>query len=256
MTAPRPLFHPLSSARRLAVGALSIAALALLTGWAPAKPAAAPAPASASAPAPLWSAQVTVSAIGAHIVGNPAAKVRLVEYFSYTCGHCGQFAKAAATPLKTQYIDKGLVAVEYRNLIRDPFDLTAALLARCGAAKAFPGNHQAIFATQPGWLDRIDKATDAQHARWSEGSIGERTRRIAADTGLAALMRQRGYDAARINACLDSDVARTEVIGMTNIGFNTDKVHGTPSFFINGADTGVHDWPSLKTRLDLAIKGS
>lgn len=236
-----------SLSRRLAVGALSAAALALLTGWAPAKRAAAPA---------VWSANVTVSPIGAHIVGNPAAKVRLVEYYSYTCSHCGHFAEVATAPLKTQYIDKGLVAIEYRNLIRDPFDLTAALLARCGAAKAFPGNHQAIFAAQSTWLARIEKATEAQKARWSEGSIGERTRRIAADTGLKTLMQERGYDAARIDACLDSDVAQAEVIGMTNIGHNTDKVRGTPSFFINGRDTGVYDWPSLKTRLDLAIKGS
>ncbi|PKP99018.1 MAG: protein-disulfide isomerase [Alphaproteobacteria bacterium HGW-Alphaproteobacteria-13] len=237
MTKPR--HRPLS--RRLAVGALSAAALALLTGW---------------APATLWSAKVTVSPIGAHIIGNPAAKVRLVEYFSYTCNHCGDFAKAAAAPLKTQYIDKGLVAVEYRNLIRDPFDLTAALLARCGTAQAFPGNHQAIFAAQSAWLTRIEESTKAQQARWSEGGIGERMRRIAADTGLTALMQKRGYDAARIDACIDSEVAQAEVIGMTNIAHNTDKVRGTPSFFINGVDTGVHDWPSLKTRLDLAINGS
>lgn len=248
MTRPRlRLLSRRPRSRRLAVGALSAAALALLTGWTPAKTTAAPA---------AWSATVTVSPIGAHIVGDPAAKVRLVEYFSYTCSHCGHFAQAATAPLKAQYIDKGLVAVEYRNLIRDPFDLTAALLARCGTAKAFPGNHQAIFAAQSGWMDKIEKATEAQLARWSEGGIGERTRRIAADTGLKALMEGRGYDAARIDACLDSEVARAEVIGMTNIARSTDKVRGTPSFFINGADTGVHDWPSLKTRLDLAIKGS
>ena len=247
MTKPRPFSRrPLS--RRLAVGALSAAAIALLTGWAPAKPAAKPAAA--------WSAKVTVSPIGAHIVGNPAAKVRLVEYFSYTCSHCGHFAVVAAAPLKAQYIDKGLVSVEYRNLIRDPIDLTAALLARCGTAKAFPGDHQAIFAAQSSWLAGIEKATEAQQTRWSEGGIDERMRRIADDTGLGALMQRRGYTAAQIDACLSSDVARAEVIGMTNIGFNTDKVRGTPSFFINGADTGVHDWPSLKTRLDLAIKGS
>jgi protein-disulfide isomerase len=244
MTRFRPR-RPLS--RRLAVGALSAAALALLTGWAPAKPAASPA---------AWSAKVATSPIGAHIVGNPAAKVRLVEYFSYTCSHCGDFVRAATAPLKTQYIDKGLVAVEYRNMIRDPFDLTAALLARCGTAKAFPGNHQAIFAAQSAWLGRVEKANETQQARWSEGGIGERVRRIAADTGLKALMQGRGYSAADIDTCLDSEVAQAQVIGMTNIGHNTDKVHGTPSFFINGADTGVHDWPALKTRLDLAIKGS
>ena len=125
--------------RRTAIGALSIAALSLV--------AAAPA-----APAPAWSSKISTSAIGAYIVGNPAAKVRLVEYFSYTCSHCGEFARDGDVPLKTQYIDKGLVVFEYRNLVRDPVDLTAALLARCGGAKTFAANHHAIFMAQPVWL--------------------------------------------------------------------------------------------------------
>lgn len=249
MTALRPR----SLSRRLAAGALAAAALTLLTGWAPAKkPAAAPAAPTTA----LWSSKVTVSPIGAHIVGNPDAKVRLVEYYSYTCSHCGHFALTAAAPLKADYIDKGLVSVEYRNLIRDAFDLTAALLARCGTAKAFPGNHQAIFAAQAGWLGRVEKATQAQQTRWFEGALNDRLRRIAADTGLGTLMQRRGYTAAELDACLDSQVSQAEVIGMTNIGLKTDKVQGTPSFFIDGRDTGVFDWPSLKTRLDLAIKGS
>ena len=242
MPAPRSL----SLSRRLAVGALSGAALIMLTGWTPA-------PATPAAP---WSSRVTVSPIGAYVVGNPDAKVRLVEYLSYTCSHCGDFAKASATSLKTKYVDTGLVAVEYRNLVRDPVDMTAALLARCGTTRAFEGNHQAIFAAQSAWIGRISKATEAQKASWFEGTTGQSAGRIATDVGLRALMQRRGYNAAQIDACLDSGVAQAQLLGMTNIALGADKVQGTPSFSINGRNTGVHDWPSLKTRLDLAIKGS
>ena len=232
---------PALSSRRLAMGLMSAGALALLTAAAPAAP---------------WSATVTESPVGAIRVGNPDAKIKLVEYFSYTCSHCADFTKAGTAPLKTQYIDKGLVLFEYRNLVRDPVDMTAALLARCGGTKAFAANHQAIFAAQPTWFAKVQKATDAQMTSWYEGSTGQRARRIAADTGLTALMRARGYSAAQIDACLDSEVAQAEITGMTNIGRTADRVAGTPTFFINGRNAGVSDWAALKTRLDAALKPS
>lgn len=229
--------------RRSAIAALSAAALALLVAAAPAKPA-----------APRWSATVAESATGAYSVGNPQAKVRLVEYFSYTCSHCAEFANEAGTALKTGYVDKGLVLVEYRNLIRDPVDMTAAMLARCGGSKAFAANHQAIFAAQPTWLGKAAKMTKEQQAAWYKGSLGDRTQRIAADVGLDALMRARGYGAAQIDTCLASGVAEAELMGMTNIGVNADKVAGTPTFFVNGRKTEVGHWADLKPILDAALK--
>ena len=228
--------------RRAAVLALSGAALTLLAAT-PAKPA-------------LWSQTVTSSPIGAFLVGNPDAKVRLVEYFSYTCHVCADFAKAGSLPLKTQYLDRGLVLLEYRNLVRDPVDMTAALLARCGGPKAFSGNHQAIFAAFPTLIAKIQKATDAQTKSWFEGTTGERARKIAAGTGLAALMRARGYTQVQIEAALDSEVAQAELTGMTNIGLGADRVEGTPTFFVNGRNAGVTAWPALKSKLDLALKAS
>lgn len=232
--------HPIS--RRIAA-AFAASALTLFAVGAPAQPV-------------RWSAKVETSPIGAYVVGNPNAKVRLVEYFSYTCSHCADFAKAATVPLRTLYIDKGLVLFEYRNLVRDPVDMTAALLARCGPASAFAGNHDAIFAAQPVWLGKVVKATDAQKTSWYQGSLGDRARKIAADTGLAALMQKRGYTAAQIGACLDSEVAQTELEGMTNIGQTADHVRGTPTFFINGREAGANTWPAIKTKLDAALKGS
>lgn len=229
--------------RRAAVAALAASAFALLVAATPATPT-------------RWSANVSISSVGAHVVGNPKAKVKLVEYFSYTCSHCAEFAKLGSAPLKTQYIDKGLVLFEYRNLVRDPVDMTAALLARCGTVGAFAGNHDAIFAAQPVWLAKVVKATDAQKASWFQGDTGARARKIAADTGLTALMQKRGYTIAQVNACLDSEVAQAELTGMTNIGLSADHVLGTPTFFLNGRDAEVTVWSALKTKLDAALKGS
>ncbi len=228
--------------RRTAVLALSGAALTLIAAT-PAKP-------------KPWSASVTTSPIGAHVVGNPAAKVRLVEYFSYTCGVCAEFAKLGAPPLKTQYIDRGLVLFEYRNLVRDPVDMTAALLARCGGPAAFARNHQAIFAAFPTWMAKVKAVTDAQATSWYEGATGQRARRIAADTGLGALMRTRGYTQVQLDAALDSEVAQAELTGMTNIARGADRVTGTPTFFVNGRNAEVTAWPALKSKLDQALKAA
>ena len=229
--------------RRAAMLALSGAALTLIAAT-PAKPAAA------------WSSTVSTSPIGAILTGNPAARVKLVEYFSYTCHVCADFAKTGSAPLKTGYVDRGLVLFEYRNLVRDPVDMTAALLARCGGPKAFAGNHQAIFAAFPTFIAKVQKATEAQQKSWFEGSTAQRARKIAADTGLAALIRARGYTQAQIDAALDSEVAQAELTGMTNIGLGADRVAGTPSFFVNGRNAEVTAWPALKSKLDLALKAA
>src|SRR3546814_16668120 len=74
--------------------------------------------------------------------------------------------------------------------------MTAALLARAGGAKAFVGNHQAIFAAFPAMIAKVQKATEAQKKSWFEGTTAERARKIAADTGLTALLRARLYRGA------------------------------------------------------------
>ena len=92
----------------------------------------------AAAAAPRdWRATVTRTPTGAHLIGNPAARVKLVEYASYTCGHCGHFAAASAPVLKDRMIRSGSTSLEFRHLIRDGADLAAAVLARCGGPKAF-----------------------------------------------------------------------------------------------------------------------
>lgn len=223
--------------RRAAITAFAGAAVVLLAG--------------ASTP---WASTVSRSSIGAHVIGNPVAKVRLVEYFSYTCGACGNFATQSGALLNSTFVNKGTVLVEYRNLIRDPLDMTAALLARCGRASAFYGNHQAIFTEQRNWIGKVQAATEAQQKSWYEGEMSGRTKRMAVDSGLFALMKRRGYTDAQLNSCLASEVSLAELTSMTNIGRTQDHVTGTPSFFVNGQPVGSLEWGQIKTALDAALK--
>ena len=46
-----------------------------------------------------WTKAIGKTAEGAYFVGNPDAKVRLVEYGSMTCNHCANFHAQAMKPL-------------------------------------------------------------------------------------------------------------------------------------------------------------
>lgn len=209
---------------------------------------------AATKAAPRLSAKVSETGIGAFVSGNPNARLRLVQYFSFTCGACGAFAAVADAPLKTGYIDKGLVAFEYRNLVRDPLDMTAALLARAGGAAAFPGHYRALMGSQSTWLVRAGKLPEAVQAKWYEGSVAERATRIARDTGLDAMMRARGVTPTRITAALNSDVAAAALTAMTNLARGADRVTSTPGFLLQGKILDdAHDWPTVKSRLDRAL---
>ena len=92
-----------------------------------------------AAPAANWLTRITLSPMGGHVLGNPAAPTKLVEYVSYTCSHCAHFVGEASEPLRANYVKGGTLSVEVRNAVRDKYDLAAALLARCGGPKQFSG---------------------------------------------------------------------------------------------------------------------
>lgn len=225
------------------------AALLTLPAALPAAPArrAAPAPAHAPTHAKDWSRVVVVTPEGGFRIGNPAAKTRLIEYVSYTCPHCGHFAAESHGPLKAGWIARGTVSLEVRNIIRDRFDLAAALLAHCGGIARFPGNHDALFANQTAWfsLAQAYKPT-ALPANPSHAAM---LTDIADKTGLIALMQKRGVTPAQSRACLANEQAANALFAMTQRSVEQEKVTGTPSFALNGSLVEAHSWDELRPML-------
>lgn len=200
----------------------------------------------AAAPAANWTTRVALSPIGGHVLGNPAAAAKLVEYVSYTCSHCAHFVGEASGPLKTGYVKGGQVSVEVRNAVRDKYDLTAALLARCGGPKRFFGNHEALFANQDAWMEKL-QAYEAGAAKPSEQKAALRD--IGQKTGLYALMGKRGFKPAQLDACINDPGAMKQVLAMTDEAWNKVKIGGTPGFTINGLLAGGSNWASLRDAL-------
>ena len=63
--------------------------------------------------------------------GNVDAKIKLIVFESLTCSHCGNFHKNVYPSLKENFIDKGLVYIEFRNFPLDIAALNASKIAHC-----------------------------------------------------------------------------------------------------------------------------
>ena len=63
--------------------------------------------------------------------GKENAKVTIIVYESLTCGHCANFHKNIYPDLKKEFIDTGLVKIEFRNFPLDMAALNASKIAHC-----------------------------------------------------------------------------------------------------------------------------
>jgi protein-disulfide isomerase len=211
------------------------------------------APATAATP-PNYLKMVTITPQGAFVLGNPRAKVRLVEYLSYTCSHCAHFTEESSEPLKRNYIATGLVAYEIRNMVRDQLDLTAALLARCGGPSRVFQLTEDIMGRQPVWIAEAQVVAIKQEAQLKTMPLARQLQTLAKGSGLTAMAQARGVTPTQINICLASDQMQKTLLAMTKDAVDVRKLVGTPTFFINGeAGPRSSEWSDIEAALKAAI---
>ena len=63
--------------------------------------------------------------------GSSEAKIQLIVYESLTCSHCADFHKNIYPDLKKEFIDTGIVKIEFRNFPLDLAALNASKIAHC-----------------------------------------------------------------------------------------------------------------------------
>lgn len=201
----------------------------------------------AAAPATDWTKRVTQTPQGAFVLGNPAAKTKLVEYVSYTCDHCATFSNASSEPLKDNFVANGGTSVEVRHAVRDPIDLAATVLARCTGPSGFFAAHDKLFATQEQWFGAGVRYAQANRDALEKAPGPERVKMLAKAAGLAPLL---GLTEAQANACLTDPQKQAPVMAMTKEAWSTRSIPGTPHFLVNGApQDGVTNWAALEPRL-------
>jgi protein-disulfide isomerase len=230
-------------------GASGIAAALVLSVL----PAATATNAAAKAPATRdWAQTVVVTPEGGYRMGNPGARVKLVEYGSLACPHCRHFEETGFKPLVDNYVRTGKVSYEFRNMLISGPDLSISLLTRCaGAGKFFPMS-QFVYATQKQWQDKIAGMSEAEKAALDQMTDQQRVVRYAELGGMAPIAAKFGLTTAQARQCLADAKGQTRLIDMTQAALDGGISH-TPTFLVNGQKTDAATWEDLEPLIRKAI---
>ena len=144
-------------------------------------------------------------------LGNPNAKVKVIEYASMTCPHCASFHNRTYHALKAKYIDTGKVLFAFREFPLDQVGATVAVLARCAPEDKFFDVIDVFFKTQPQWRSGSNPLA-----------------------GILEIAKQVGFTQQSVEKCLQNKEVIDGVNAIRNHGGEVLKVDATPTFFING----------------------
>ena len=181
-------------------------------------------------------------------MGNPNAKVKLVEYGSLACPHCRHFEETGYKPLVQGYVRTGRVSYEFRNMLLNAPDIAVSLLAHCaGPARFFPMS-QVVYASQPQWFDRVEKISPEQQAQMEKLTDQQRIARIGELAGFPQIAARFGVTPARARQCLTDPKGIERLLNITKAAQDAGVAH-TPTFFINGKMTDALTWEQLEPLL-------
>ncbi len=200
-----------------------------------------------------WRSTVVATADGGMAIGNPKARVTLVEYGSMTCPHCRDFARDGVPPLLAHHVKSGKVRFEFRNFVLNPYDLAASLVARCAGPKRFFAATERIYAEQSKWIARVQAAPAARHEAVKALPAQKQLAAMADIAGLKALGVASGIPAARIDQCLADKGAAERLMAFVRKAGAEQGVKGTPTFFVNGKKVEAHNWATLEPLIKKAL---
>ncbi len=146
-------------------------------------------------------------------LGNPSAKVKVVEYASDTCIHCAHWEADYWPQFKARYVDTGKVTYSFREFLTSPEQVAAAgfLLARCAGRDRYFQVVQAIFRGQ----DEMFKTGDAHGV-------------------LLRIAQSMGMSEAQFNACEQNEAALKALAERVQRAEEVDHIQSTPTFLVDG----------------------
>lgn len=163
-------------------------------------------------------------------LGAVTAPVVIIEYADLNCSYCAQFSTETLPLIVENYVDAGLVRIEWRDLplFGEP-STTAAVGGRIAAAQGkFWEFQEAYFA-----------------ARIPQGEVTqESVTQVAESIGLQGIKFGRGFlDSAHLEA-VEKDLAEAQHIG----------VQSTPTFLINGESfLGAQPYENFAEAIEAAL---
>lgn len=144
-------------------------------------------------------------------MGDPKAKVTIIEYMSMTCSHCAHFSEVTLPDLKAKYIDTGKVYFILREYPLDPLAAAAFMLARKAPGGKYFDVVEYLLKTQADWAFVPDPVQ-----------------------GLRTAAKQFGYSPATFDATLSDQKLLDGINASRERASSQFGVNATPTFFING----------------------
>jgi len=202
-----------------------------------------------------WTTVVQKTPEGGFIMGNPKARVTLIEFASLTCPHCAAFHNEAMNTLKNEYVKSGKVRYEFRNFILTGPDYAASLLARSQGTKRFFPLLDAFFSRQEQWVKPFMQVTEEQQKQLAAVPQQQQIKALAELGKLDEYVRRLGIPKAKFDQALTDQAEIKRLADMRKEAIETYQISGTPSFVLNGKKLeSVSSWPDVRARLDAALK--
>ena len=144
-------------------------------------------------------------------VGEKNAKITIIAYESLTCGHCADFHKDVYPSLKKDFIEKGLVRIEFRHF---PLDIAAFNASKIGQCNN-DGNPDVLNILYAG------------QKKWVRGKTPEE-----ATIYLKKFLKDEGVN-VDFEKCLNDKAIEDFVLNDRIEGVKKFKVNATPTIIIN-----------------------
>ena len=146
------------------------------------------------------------------VVGNDEAKITIIAYESLTCSHCADFHIDVYPELKRDYIDTGIVKIEFRHF---PLDVAAFNAAKVSQCKNDDRSEilNSLYLNQQKWVK--GKTID---------EINE---------NLKKFLSSEGFD-VDFNQCTTDKKIEDFILNDRIEGVKKFKVNATPTIIING----------------------
>ena len=144
-------------------------------------------------------------------VGEKNAKITIIAYESLTCGHCADFHKNVYPELKKNFIDKGLVRIEFRHF---PLDIAAFNASKIGQCKN-DGKSKVLHTLFVG------------QKKWAKGKTAEEATKY-----LKKFLEDEGVN-VDFEKCLNNKNIEDFVLNDRIEGVKKFKVNATPTIIIN-----------------------
>ena len=143
--------------------------------------------------------------------GDKNAKVTIIAYESLTCSHCANFHKDVYPKLKEEYIDTGLVKIEFRHFPLDIAAFNASKISQCKKDQGF---------------NILDSLYSNQKA-WVKGSTVEEI-----NQNIMEFLKQKGFN-IEFDKCINNKEIEDFVLNDRIEGAKNYDVNSTPTIIIN-----------------------